>query len=372
MTFDTAPAERPTTHLLDGIIGQQSATTVLSNALATGRLAGSYLFVGPNGVGKATTALRFAAILAGATTENDIAYKRIVGGVHPDVRVVRPGGKSNTIHVGQLWPRGENKDHPSDQAILRDMHFEPMAGPKRVFIIDGAEGLRGTNEVAGNSILKTLEEPPPYAHFILTAEALAGLMPTVVSRCQVVRFGLSPAAEIETALVEKFGVYKERAHFLAVYCEGRLGHAVVLARSTALMAAREELLDLAERSLSARPIQAFRLADELRKIAPKLKADFDNGDGDDKEAGSRDSILRALEMLAFFYRDLAAVCAANGNPAGIVNIDRRDSLVKLAGNRSVEKVVAQVDQILGIRTAVERNAHAQLSLEVLFTQLMTN
>ena len=299
-----------TTDLLDGIIGQQSATTVLSNALSTGRLAGSYLFVGPNGVGKATTANRFAAILAGARSENEAIYKRILGGVHPDVRTVKPTGKSNTIHVGQLWPRGENKDHPSDQAILRDLHFEPMAGPKRVFIIDGAEGLRGTNEVAGNSILKTLEEPPPYAHFILIAEALAGLMPTVVSRCQVVRFGLSPADEIEKALGDRFQVDPQRAHFLAVYCEGRLGHAVVLARSTTLMAAREELLDLAERSLTGRPIQAFKLAEELRKIAPKLKPDVDAGDGDDKEMGARDAMMRALEMLAFFYRDLAAVTAA--------------------------------------------------------------
>ena len=365
------PTSPPAIDLLSGIIGQESAITVLDNALQSGRLSGSYLFVGPNGVGKATTALRFAAILAGARSENDAAYKRIVNGAHPDIRSVKPTGKSNTIHVGQLWPRGENKDHPSDQAILRDLHFEPMAGPKRVFIIDGAEGLRGTNEVAGNSILKTLEEPPAYAHFILIAEALAGLMPTVVSRCQVVRFGLSPAPEIENALVQKFGVDPARAHFLAVYCEGRLGYAVMLARSATLMAAREDLLDLAERSLTGRPIQAFRLAEELRKIAPKLKPDVDpSGDGDDKEAGSRDSILRALEMLAFFYRDLAAVCAGGGNTTGIVNIDRRDSLVKLAGKRSVEKVIAQVDQILGIRIAVERNANAQLSLEVLFTQLM--
>jgi len=369
MPTDTA---QPATSLLNDVIGQQSATTVLLNALESGRLAGSYLFVGPNGIGKATTALRFAATLCGAKSATDPILRRIVEGAHPDVRVVRPGGKSNTIHVGQLWPRGENKDHPSDQAILRDMHFEPMAGPKRVFIIDGAEGLRGSNEVAGNSILKTLEEPPPYAHFILIAEALAGLMPTVVSRCQVVRFGLSPAADIETALVQKFGVDPERAHFLAVYCEGRLGHAVVLARSTALMAAREELLDLAERSLTGRPIQAFRLAEELRKIAPKLKAEIDNGDGDDKETGSRDAMLRALEMLAFFYRDLAAVCASGGNPTGIVNIDRRNALIKLAQGRSVETIIHQVDQILGIRTAIERNAYQQTALEVLFTQLMTH
>lgn len=356
--------------LLDGVIGQESAVTILANAVDNGRLAGSYLFVGPNGVGKATTALRFAAVLCGATSDADPRYRRIVEGVHPDVRVVRPTGKSNTIHVGQLWPRGESRDHPSDQALLRDLHFEPMAGPKRIFIIDGAEGLKGGNEAAGNSILKSLEEPPAYANFILTAESASTLMPTIVSRCQVVRFGLSPAADIERALVDRFAVDPARAHFLAVYCEGRLGHAVVLARSEALMAAREDLLDLAEKSLTGRPIQAFKLAEELRKIAPKLKPDADLGDGDDKEAGSRDAILRALEMLAFFYRDLAAVCAGGGAREGVVNIDRQGSLAKFAAGRDVETIVAQVEKILGIRNAVERNAHVQLSLEVLFTQLM--
>jgi DNA polymerase-3 subunit delta' len=368
--IDTLEQRNTATDPLSDILGQDSAVTILRNALESGRLAGSYLFVGPNGVGKATTALRFAATLCGAKSESDPMYRRVVESVHPDVRIVRPTGKSNTIHVGQLWPRGENREHPSDQAMLRDLHFEPMAGLKRVFIIDGAEGLRGGNEAAGNSVLKTLEEPPPYAHFILTAESASALMPTIISRCQVVRFGLSPADEIETALVTRFNVDAERAHFLSVYCEGRLGYAVVLSRSAQLLAARDELLDLAERSLKAKPIQAFKLAEELRKLAPKLKPDVDGTDSDDKETGSRDATLRALEMLAFYYRDLAAVSAAGVESAGIVNIDRRDRLAQLAAGRSVESVVEQLEKILGIRTAIERNAHGQLALEVLFTQLL--
>jgi DNA polymerase III subunit delta' len=362
--------------VLDGIIGQHAAVTVLRNALHSGRLSGAYLFVGPAGTGKATTAQRFAAAMCGAESETDSVYRRVMAGTHLDVRTVQPAGKSHTIHVGQLWPRGENREYPSELAMLRDLHFEPMAGPRRVFIIDGAEGLRGGNEAAGNSILKTLEEPPAYAHFILTAQSQSTLLPTIASRCQVVRFGLAAADEIEKALVGRFNVDAGRARFLSIYCEGRLGHAVVLCRSQELMAAREDLLDLAERTLTARPVEAFKMGEEIRKLAPRLRPATDiSGDGagdtEDKETSAREPILRALEMLAFYYRDLAAARAAGASDARIVNVDRRSRLSELAAKaRSLESLIGSVETILGIRTAIERNAHVQGALEVLFTQLL--
>jgi DNA polymerase-3 subunit delta' len=375
MHSSTSDPSLQTGDVLDAIIGQHAAVTVLRNALQSGRLSGAYLFVGPAGIGKAATAQRFAAALCGAETESNPIFRRVMAGTHLDVRTVQPAGKSHTIHVGQLWPRGENREFPSELAMLRDLHFEPMAGPRRVFIIDGAEGLRGGNEAAGNSILKTLEEPPPYAHFILTAESQSTLLPTIASRCQVVRFGLAPADDIEKALVQRFAVEPGRARFLSIYCEGRLGHAVVLCRSQELMAAREDLLDLAERTLAARPVEAFKMAEEIRKLAPRLRPASDGGEGfadpEDKETSAREPILRAVEMLAFYYRDLAAVRAAGTATAHIVNVDRRNRLSELAATaRSLESLVTNVETILGIRTAIERNAHVQGALEVLFTQLL--
>lgn len=366
------PIDQNVPSALSGILGQSAAVTVLANAVSSGRLSGAYLFVGPGGVGKASTALRFAAVLCGAQSEDDPICRRVLQGSHPDVRVVAPAGKSHTIHVGQLWPRGESRDFPSDQAMLRDLHFEPMAGPKRVFIIDGAEGLRGGNGASANSILKTLEEPPAYAHFILTASSKSGLLPTIVSRCQMVRFGLSPAGDIEQALVGRFGVDASRAAFLSAFCEGRIGHAVVLSRSREMMQAREDLLDLAERSIPASGVQGFKLAEELRKLAPKLRpnAEPSTSGEDDKDAGAREPVLRSLDMLALYYRDLAALCVG-GPGARVVNVDRRDRLNALAAGRSLDQTVHAIELILGIRGAIERNANVQLALEVLFTQLLS-
>ncbi|MBV9851343.1 MAG: DNA polymerase III subunit [Armatimonadetes bacterium] len=358
--------------LFQSILGQPYAVSVLQTALDDGRLAGSYLFVGPDGVGKATTARQFANALCGAASEEDPLARAIDAGTSPDVRRVEPQGAGRMIRIGQLWPRDGDKDNPPDNAMLRDLAFEPIMGRKRVFILKDAEGL---NESSGNSLLKTLEEPPPYAHFILTATSTAAVLPTIASRCQIVRFGVLPTADIEGALVERFNVAPAQARFLSVYSEGRLGRAVALARSPSLLAGRDLLLDFARDLVTAPPIKSFKLGEEFRKLAPKLRVmDEDvgeggGGDGDDKPA--RASLLRALDLLATYYRDLLAIRLLGEKRAHPVNADR---FMELAG--AAERYVpAQLEEalalLLALRRAVERNANAQLAIEVLFTRLTT-
>ncbi len=356
--------------MLSNILGQPYAVAVLQNALREGRLAGSYLFVGPDGVGKATAAREFAKSLCGAASDTDFIARAIDAGTFPDVRTVEPP-RSGIISIAQIWPRAGHKEHVPENALLRDIHFEPMAGPKRVFIIEGAEGLGRGGADAGNSLLKTLEEPPPYAQFILTGSSTAGLMPTIVSRCQVVPFGLLPAGEIEKALTTRFEVPSAQARFLAAYCEGRLGRAVGLARSPSLLKARDELLDWARDLTSAPPIKAFKLGEELRKIAPKLKATEDaaTADGEEKERGAREPLGRSLDLLATYYRDLLAVSLIGEREASLVNVDRRLELAGAAERYTPGQLEEAVALTVGVRQAIERNANAQLAVEVLLTRL---
>lgn len=360
--------------MLSNILGQPYAVTVLENALRDERLAGSYLFVGPDGVGKATAAREFAKSLCGASSDSDLVARSIQAGTFPDVRIITPP-RSGIISIAQVWPRAGHATHAPEAAMLRDLHFEPMAGPKRVFIIEGAEGLGRGGADAGNSLLKTLEEPPDYAHFILTATSLAGLMPTIISRCQVVPFGLLPADEIERTLVQKFDVAAGPAHFLAAYCEGRLGRAVTLARSPSVLAAREELLDWARDLVSAPPIKSFKLGEELRKLAPKLKGaeeDASTEGGETEKAGSaREPLGRALDLLATYYRDVLAVRLIGETRASLVNLDRRVEIAGAAAHYEPSQLEEAIALTVGIRQAIERNANAQIATEALLTRLTT-
>ena len=356
--------------MLQDILGQPYAVRVLENALQTDRLAGSYLFVGPDGVGKATAARQFAKSLCGAASDADPIARAIDAGTLPDVRSLDPP-PSHITSIAQLWPRPGHKEHLPENAMLRDLQFEPMASAKRVFLIHDAEGLGRGGADAGNSLLKTLEEPPAYAHFILTASSTGGVMPTIVSRCQVVHFGLLPADAMETALETQFGVAPAQARFLAAYAEGRLGRAVALARSPSLLAGRESLLDLARDLLTAPPIKSFKLGEEFRKLAPKLKASADEEAETGEEKAGRDPLGRALDLLAIYCRDVLSMRLLGTERAHLVNVDRQPEILSLAERYTPAQMERALALLLDVRQAIERNANSQLAVEVLFTHLTT-
>lgn len=357
--------------MLSDILGQPYAVRVLENALAEDRLAGAYLFVGPEGVGKATAARQFAKHLCGVLSDSAPLARAIEAGTAPDVRRLDPP-PSRIISVAQLWPRPGHKEHSPENAMLRDLQYEPLQAPRRVFIIPDAEGLGRGGADAGNSLLKNLEEPPSYAVFLLTASSVGGVMPTIVSRCQVVHFGLLPASEIEAALQSRFAVAPPQARFLSAYAEGRLGRAVMLAQSPALLAGREALLELACDLLTAPTVKAFKLGEEFRKLAPKLKteeAEAPAAAGEEKEKSGREPITRALDLLAVYFRDILAVGVMGAGRAALVNVDRRAEIVDLAHRLPPERMERILALLLDVRLMIERNANSQLALDVLFTQI---
>ena len=96
---------------------------------AEDRLAGSYLFVGPDGVGKATAARQFAKMLCGASSDTDATSRAIDAGKSPDVRTLDPP-PSRITSIAQVWPRPGHKEHLAENAMLRDLQYEPIAGPE--------------------------------------------------------------------------------------------------------------------------------------------------------------------------------------------------------------------------------------------------
>jgi DNA polymerase-3 subunit delta' len=191
-----------------------------------------------------------------------------------------------------------------------------------------------------------------------------------VSRCQIVHFSLIAADRVAAVLQERFGVAPAEAAFLSLTTEGRLGRAVALSRSKALLNARSDLMNWACDLATAPAIKSFKLAEELRKIAPKMRggAEDESAESDTGDGRAREPLCRCLDVLASYYRDLLAVRAA-GADAPMINVDRRLEIVGAAETRSVADLRRAVDLILHTRRAIERNANAQLAVETLLTQL---
>ncbi|WP_025321287.1 DNA polymerase III subunit delta' [Deferrisoma camini] len=196
------------------VVGHDRPLRVLRRSLGSGRVPHAYLFWGPDGIGKTRVAREVARALlcgeAGALARGEgcgacRSCRRLDSGNHPD------------LHV--LVPRGARVGVEEVRALQESLSFRPFEGGRRVAIIPDA--FRLTRE-ASNALLKTLEEPPAGTHLVLTAHHRDQLLPTVVSRCQCVRFDPLPDGAVEQVLVSE-GMEPEQARALARVCGGRPG-----------------------------------------------------------------------------------------------------------------------------------------------------
>ena len=230
---------------LSSIYGQDAALKALRRALESDCLSGTYLFVGPDGSGKSALALAFAqaaACLAPVPLPFEScgdceSCRTLARGAQSEIITVRPVGEQ--LQIWQLWDR---PGRPVG-ALSRNLSYSPVIGRRRVTVIEQADRL---TESAANSLLKILEEPPPYALFILLAPHPARVLPTILSRSQIVRVRAVSTHELAEYLRSAFGIESDRAAMLAAYSEGRIGQAVTLASAPAIADEIARILDFAE------------------------------------------------------------------------------------------------------------------------------
>jgi DNA polymerase-3 subunit delta' len=212
-----------------GIHGHDEVVERFRRALGRGRLASSFLFVGPEGVGKRSFALKLAQVLLCGTRPEAAmdpcgqcpACAQVAAQTHPDLELVaKPKDRSFLpleLFIG-------DKGHRMRRGLCRNLSLKPFMGGRKVAVVDDADFL---NAEGANSLLKTLEEPPPRSVLILIGTSPAKQLPTIRSRCQLVRFGpLSP--ELVSRLLVRAGLTDDEARRLADYSEGSLQRAIDL------------------------------------------------------------------------------------------------------------------------------------------------
>jgi DNA polymerase-3 subunit delta' len=338
----------------------------------------AYLFHGPPGVGKRTVARAFAATLlaAGAPTPEEVRG-RVERGAHPDLTWVTPSGAGEML-VGDI-----------DQAVVAAAARTPFESRRRVFVLEDAHTL---NDQAANRLLKTLEEPPPFAHLILLAPTPRELLPTIASRCQQVRFDPLPPARIEERLREerlgaddatlaacaRLGLGDARlANRLAGEWGSRLRERVeafvrgAVSGDTAGRPWLELLQAARDAGTSAGEELAARVAGELELLPAKERKRHEREAVDAQRRAERrargGALDLALRLAQLWLRDVW--CVAEGAGELVYALDRRPELERDAAGRSPARLREAVELVRDTRLRLTLNVSEELALESLAYRL---
>jgi DNA polymerase-3 subunit delta' len=347
---------------LGGVLGHDRIQRILAKALAEGRFPPALLLSGPEGVGKRTLALAAAAALlcergGGAACGACSTCTRIARSqqtlpalrkaaderpdeperrnflLHPDLVLVEPRRTATRLDIRIEQVRD----------VVRQLEGRPFEARARAFVLNDAHAM---TEQAQNALLKGLEEPPATSHVVLVTAAPQALLPTIRSRCQVLRPGPLPARVVEAYLRDRAGLPADEARLRASLAGGSLGAALAF-ESEAYRALREELLTLLEGRGEDGALGRMAGAERL---------------------GETEDLALATTALRSLLRDLAAL-RAGAAEARLLNADVADRLAVLARGRLGERAIALAEAVRETREALRGSAHKLLTLDVLLEAL---
>lgn len=256
---------------------------------------------------------------------------------HPDLSVVesrddegnsKPGG---TLKVDQI------------REMQRSLNLKPYQSRMRVALF---LRFHEANDNAANALLKTLEEAPAHAILLLTADSPEQLLPTILSRCEVLRLRPLSYEEVRADLISQ-GVDEERARLLAHISGGRPGFARKLIEDTDLLDKREERLNDLQTLLSAPRVEKFSYADKLSK--------------------DKDAMRQTIQFWVTYWRDVMLRAAGAKTP--LVNVDRNMEIESLASSLDLGMARKTVEALESALEKLDKNVNSKLLAEVLLLDL---
>lgn len=298
------------------VLGQEKAKNMIRRSLVAERLPHAYIFRGPGGVGKSLFARGLAAAV-NCRSEDQVeacgscsSCRKFGSMNHPDFQVVKPD--KGAIKIDQI------------RKLTKDLGYAPFESTMRIIVLEDVHTMRAE---AANSLLKTLEEPPPDNLLILTADSSRQILSTLTSRCQVIPF-TSLSLEQTTDILVQQGIERETAHLFSRLSEGSPGRSLMLHKKD-MIALLEETIVI----LSNRTIDPDRDVSDILILAGKL-------------AGLKEDLPTLFGLLKLWLRDqlmgeegTAFIAEEKGTP--LKSWSSRELFAKLQSIEKAERELAR-------------------------------
>ncbi|MGB5843358.1 MAG: DNA polymerase III subunit delta' [Anaerolineales bacterium] len=324
------------------MIGHDWAVNLLKQHVSHGIQRQAYLITGPESVGRRTLAIRFAqAVNCVQSTGDGVpcldcpTCGQIERLVHPDLSVVEAERAGGPLKVDQI------------RELQHGLHLTPYDGNYRIALLLRFEE---ANAQASNALLKTLEEPPANVILLITAESAERLLPTIVSRCEVIRLRPVPSATLNQGLQSHWLIPPDDANLLTHLSGGRPGYSFRLYQSPEILSQRSEWLDDLNNLLLANRVARFDYADKSSK--------------------SRKNLPPLLKTWLGFWRDV--MLRSINSSSQIINIDFQESIDQLAQDLDknlIFRIVITFDEIFDL---LDHNVNPRLAIEDLMLVLPFN
>ena len=299
----------------ENIKGQEFAKKYMINSINKGKINHAYMFEGIEGIGKETFAYDLAKILL-ETPHLENA---------PDCIRVKPEG--NSIKIAQI------------RNLQSDIVIKPHKKYK-IYIIDKAEKM--TLE-AQNALLKTLEEPPDYAIIILVTNNKEGLLPTIRSRCEIVKFTPIPFIEIKNYLINQ-GIEPNRANLLSSFSRGSMKKALELASSNEFYEMKENVQKYIETILSKNMVEILDIPTQIEQY--------------------KGEIINVLDIMINYFRDIM-ICKEHVNKSMIINADKLVFIQNMSSKITYSQVSKIIDIIEDTKIKIKGNCNFNVSIQVM-------
>lgn len=316
------------------VIGHSRPIALLQRAIQNEKVVNSYLFWGNEGIGKKHVALQFAKALncletnadTGDACDHCTSCKKIDHGLHPDVLLIEPEGQN--IKVEQI------------RQLQKELAYRPYEGKHRVCILTAADRMAPH---IPNTLLKTLEEPPLHTVIILLANNSRVILPTILSRCQPIRFNPLPIPLVSKWLTEGSGFDEAEAHLLASLSEGSPGKALEIQEEIRQIP-REELL---KDWVGLKSLSFERIGGWVGSLPSQ-----------------RENLILMLEVAKTLLRDLVMVKTLKGG-TNLIHPDLVQVIEALATNWSLSSLLKRMETLHQTIIEIRGNANTSLALEAM-------